>query len=153
MKPDLYADYLKSEEWALRRDLVMQRTGGRCEGCRLKAASEVHHLTYAHVTQEFLFELVALYADCHERVHADPAARAPAPTWKPRLAGHPNARADRQRLTELAAIHRKKWMAMTDEERLAQTEQAALEAAPYRARRTSEPPPHDAVPEGAGFEA
>jgi hypothetical protein len=146
--PRLYADYLKSEEWALRRDLVMQRAGGLCEGCRLKTASEVHHLTYEHATQEFLFDLVALCGDCHDRLHGDPTTKPQTPTWKPRLAGpindSPAARADRQRLAELAAIHRRKWMAMTDQERLAQTERVLSSG--------EEPPPHDAVPEAMEME-
>jgi 5-methylcytosine-specific restriction endonuclease McrA len=66
-----YSPYLNSDAWAKRRSLVMQRTQGLCEGCRETRASEVHHLTYEHVGNEFLFELVALCMACHERLHAD----------------------------------------------------------------------------------
>lgn len=145
-----YAEYLKSEEWALRRDLVMARAKNRCEGCGLRAASEVHHLTYEHVTQEFLFELVALCGDCHERAHA-PAEQARPATWKPRLAGTPNVRVDRQRLAELAGIHRRKWMAMTDEERLEQTKRAQA-AAPHWVPAVRKDRPHDDIPEAMGAE-
>lgn len=68
---DGYDDYLKSDAWADRRARVMHRCGGTCEGCGKRKASQVHHLTYAHVGDEFLFELVALCHPCHERIHAD----------------------------------------------------------------------------------
>lgn len=62
--------YLESPAWKERRRLVKERSQGLCEGCRAAAATEVHHLTYAHWGQEFLFELVALCGDCHDRIHA-----------------------------------------------------------------------------------
>lgn len=141
--PALYAGYLKSEEWALRRDLVLQRAGGRCEGCRLKAASEVHHLTYEHVTHEFLFELVALCDGCHDRIHAV-QPKPEAPTWKPRLAGTSHDRATRQTLAELAAIHRRKWMGLTTKQQ--QERQAAI------LRGEQPDPPHDGIPEAMEVE-
>ena len=33
-------------------------------------AKQVHHTTYANVGHEFLFELVALCPECHNRYHA-----------------------------------------------------------------------------------
>lgn len=70
-----YDTYLKSDAWAAKRKLVLARCCDRCEGCGSAAATEVHHLTYDHVYAEFLFELVGLCKPCHERVHADDAAR------------------------------------------------------------------------------
>jgi hypothetical protein len=64
-----YGPYLKSEAWAKRRALVMKRAGGTCEGCGEAAAAEVHHRSYKHVGNEFLFELVALCKPCHDRFH------------------------------------------------------------------------------------
>lgn len=66
-----YGDYLKSTDWACRRGRVMARANGICEGCRDAMASQVHHLTYKHVGNEFLFELVAVCEECHERLHND----------------------------------------------------------------------------------
>ena len=114
--PTLYADYLRSQEWAERRAKVMERAGHRCEGCRAQPATEVHHLTYQHATQEFLFELVAICGDCHARWHGKPE-RPKAPTWTPRHIGRgqakesPNAQARRGQLSQLAAKHREKTMA------------------------------------------
>lgn len=116
----LYADYLRSAEWAARRDKVMERASHRCEGCRERLATDVHHLTYEHVTQEFLFELVALCAECHDRIHGQPM-RPRAPTWTPRHTGRavptadtPGARARRSKLAELAEKHRARTMADRD---------------------------------------
>lgn len=69
-----YGDYLVSPLWAIKRDKVLKRCLGICEGCRERPASEVHHLTYAHVghrceTGEFLFELVGVCGDCHRQLH------------------------------------------------------------------------------------
>ncbi|MGR3557184.1 MAG: HNH endonuclease [Sagittula sp.] len=64
-----HANYLNSPEWAERRLQVMDRANSLCEGCRKTRASEVHHLSYRNWGNEFLFELVALCGDCHDRIH------------------------------------------------------------------------------------
>lgn len=66
---DEYHAYLQTPEWWSKRGLVMARASGLCEGCRMAKASEVHHLTYDHVRHEFLWELVAICRDCHQRLH------------------------------------------------------------------------------------
>lgn len=67
----VYEAYLRSPGWAMRRQAVMEREHGNCQGCRKRRAVDVHHLTYANVMAEFLFELVALCRQCHERVHGE----------------------------------------------------------------------------------
>jgi 5-methylcytosine-specific restriction endonuclease McrA len=69
MKRERYKQYLQSEAWRRRRELVLRRALGICEGCGQASATEVHHLTYDHVGNEFLWELVAICRDCHERYH------------------------------------------------------------------------------------
>jgi 5-methylcytosine-specific restriction endonuclease McrA len=64
-----YRAYLRSEAWARRRARVLARARERCEGCGEAKAAAVHHLTYAHLGAEFLWELVALCDPCHARVH------------------------------------------------------------------------------------
>jgi 5-methylcytosine-specific restriction endonuclease McrA len=64
-----YEAYLQSDSWRARREIVFERCGGLCEGCRRQRATQVHHLTYANVGNEFLWELVAVCRECHERVH------------------------------------------------------------------------------------
>jgi hypothetical protein len=64
-----YDAYLQSDAWYRLRPYVFGRADGICEGCRRAPATQVHHLTYKHVTNEFLWELVAVCDICHERVH------------------------------------------------------------------------------------
>lgn len=64
-----YEGYLQSEKWMLKREAVFERCDGVCEGCRVKKATAVHHLTYDHMGDELLWELAAVCRDCHERAH------------------------------------------------------------------------------------
>jgi hypothetical protein len=64
-----YAEYLQTNEWKERRRLVLERADGICEGCRQEPATEVHHTSYVHVGNEFLWELVAICRWCHARYH------------------------------------------------------------------------------------
>jgi hypothetical protein len=66
-----YNAYLKTPEWHAVRKRILKRAGGVCEGCGEKVPTQVHHLSYAHVFHEFLFELVAVCDECHDRVHQD----------------------------------------------------------------------------------
>ena len=68
---DAYGPYLASAAWGKKRELVFRRARGFCEGCGLVPPEEVHHLSYEHVGNEFLFELVAICHGCHERIHAE----------------------------------------------------------------------------------
>lgn len=61
--------HLASPKWWSLRERVMERDGGICQGCGAEGASEVHHLTYDHMDDELLFELVAVCRQCHSRVH------------------------------------------------------------------------------------
>lgn len=69
-----YQQYLQSPQWRELRAKVMNRAGGRCEGCLAQSASEVHHTTYRNIYDEFAFELVALCRNCHARIHDKEAA-------------------------------------------------------------------------------
>jgi len=64
-----YNNYLRSEAWRERAALVKRRSGGMCEGCGANKATQVHHVTYEHVGNEFLWELRAVCNGCHERIH------------------------------------------------------------------------------------
>jgi 5-methylcytosine-specific restriction endonuclease McrA len=64
-----YQAYLRSPAWARRRQLVMEREEGLCQGCRRSRAVEVHHRNYDHIGDELLFDLVALCSACHRKVH------------------------------------------------------------------------------------
>ena len=64
-----YHAYILSPEWGVKRAAVMARDKGICQGCLEKPAAQVHHLSYANLGNELLFELVALCKDCHTRAH------------------------------------------------------------------------------------
>ena len=66
-----YDNYLSTPLWQKKRSLVFERAKGKCEGCRTNPAEKVHHLTYKHKGDEFLFELVAVCNECHDRLHAE----------------------------------------------------------------------------------
>ena len=67
-----YNEYLKTPDWARRRQGVLDRDEGICQagypGCAFRA-TEVHHLNYRHAFDEPLFDLVAVCHRCHERLH------------------------------------------------------------------------------------
>jgi 5-methylcytosine-specific restriction endonuclease McrA len=64
-----YHTHLRSEAWREKRQRVLLRAGCICEGCGARQASDIHHLTYKHMGDEFLFEVVAICRECHERYH------------------------------------------------------------------------------------
>ncbi len=64
-----YAEYLQSPAWRFKRQQVLDRDGGICQGCRKREATEVHHLTYKRFGCEMLFDLIAVCDDCHNRIH------------------------------------------------------------------------------------
>lgn len=64
-----YAAYLKTPAWKRKAAMVHAHAKHLCEGCGLHKSQEVHHLTYANIGNEFLFELVAICALCHDRIH------------------------------------------------------------------------------------
>jgi hypothetical protein len=68
---DDYSTYRKSPEWQAKRLKVLERAKGICEGCGDQPATVIHHLTYEHIYDELLFELVALCRGCHEKCHPE----------------------------------------------------------------------------------
>jgi 5-methylcytosine-specific restriction endonuclease McrA len=71
-----YTDYLKSPRWRVIRGVVLSRDKGICQACLREKATEVHHLTYVHIFNEPLFDLVSVCEDCHAKItHLDRCAR------------------------------------------------------------------------------
>jgi 5-methylcytosine-specific restriction endonuclease McrA len=64
-----YAAYRLTPEWKSLRQRVFARAAGVCEGCGVLRATEVHHLSYEHLGNEFLWELRAVCRPCHARWH------------------------------------------------------------------------------------
>jgi hypothetical protein len=63
-----YEEYLNSPEWKLKRNIIMKRYNFVCQMCN-ETATDVHHITYRHVKNEYHFELVPLCRKCHENWH------------------------------------------------------------------------------------
>uniref|UniRef100_A0A6M3J4V1 Putative HNH endonuclease n=2 Tax=viral metagenome TaxID=1070528 RepID=A0A6M3J4V1_9ZZZZ len=63
-----YEQHLGSPEWRRAVALVHKRAGGLCEGCLQRPATQTHHLTYLHMGQELMWELVAICDECHRRI-------------------------------------------------------------------------------------
>lgn len=66
-----YREYLTSSKWKAKRGLILKRCANVCEGCGTATATEVHHVTYKHFGDEFLFELLGLCHDCHEKISSE----------------------------------------------------------------------------------
>jgi hypothetical protein len=67
-RQEFYEAYLCSPEWRGRRKQVLERDAYLCQACRISRATQVHHLTYKHLGNEPLFDLVAVCVPCHERI-------------------------------------------------------------------------------------
>jgi len=67
-----YREYLQSPRWAALRTLILERDHYQCQACFEATASDVHHLTYAHLGHEFCWELVSVCRGCHIRIHGVP---------------------------------------------------------------------------------
>lgn len=70
-RSDEYSDYLDSEEWREKRRIVLERDNWTCQGCRRARATQVHHLSYDHIFDELLFELISVCDSCHTKIHAE----------------------------------------------------------------------------------
>jgi hypothetical protein len=65
-----YQQYLASREWAKRKQAVMGRCGGFCERCLYGEYESTHHLTYKHIGNEPLEDLLAVCNCCHAYLSA-----------------------------------------------------------------------------------
>lgn len=63
-----YSTYLNSEAWRSKRRKVIERDRV-CQGCLEAPIEDVHHLSYRNMCDEFMFQLVGLCRQCHERWH------------------------------------------------------------------------------------
>jgi 5-methylcytosine-specific restriction endonuclease McrA len=69
-----YDTYLQSDAWQTKRLAVLARDRSWCQGCRARHATQVHHISYKHVGNELLWELVAVCDECHQRAHQERGA-------------------------------------------------------------------------------
>jgi hypothetical protein len=75
----LYATYLRSPLWRLRRRLWILQAHGRCENCRRhRRLLTIHHRTYTRLGHERRSDIDVLCWGCHRRIHR--AGRSPRQT-------------------------------------------------------------------------
>lgn len=65
-----YNAYLCSREWAVLKEQVRKRSGGKCERCKKNEMDACHHLTYERKYKEKLEDLQAICTPCHEFTHS-----------------------------------------------------------------------------------
>ncbi|WP_229969376.1 HNH endonuclease [Pontibacter harenae] len=63
-----HTEYLLTDEWKKRRELVLKRDNFVCQSCLEKKATQVHHKSYRYWKNEPLFELVSVCHSCHEAI-------------------------------------------------------------------------------------
>lgn len=65
-----YDEYIRSNAWKSRRQQIIARCGGICEGCRKEKMVHVHHLTYERLGDELLTDLEGVCFPCHQDRHS-----------------------------------------------------------------------------------
>jgi len=69
-----YGNYMKSEEWATKRQQRLKIDGYHCQLCGSSKNLEIHHLTYIRTPYfERMKDLITLCHDCHVAVHREKA--------------------------------------------------------------------------------
>lgn len=58
--------YYASREWAVLKEAVKKRSGGKCERCLLFDHDQTHHLTYERFGTEKLEDLQGVCGPCHD---------------------------------------------------------------------------------------
>jgi len=66
-----YQEHLRSAAWRDKRQRVLERDKYMCQACLKRKATIAHHLTYKHVLNEPLFDLVAVCQTCHDALHQE----------------------------------------------------------------------------------
>jgi hypothetical protein len=65
----IYYQYLDSEEWKQKRNVILSKASYLCQGCKNNKANRVHHMTYRNLGAECDEELMALCDICHDSYH------------------------------------------------------------------------------------
>jgi len=66
-----YIEYLKSEDWKIRRKYLMELADWTCSICGNKA-TQLHHLKYDKLGDEELdVDVIPLCNNCHKKIHEE----------------------------------------------------------------------------------
>lgn len=66
---DKYKEYLRSADWAAKRDKVMRRDKRQCVICGIGEGLAVHHVNYDRLGHEQLADLATFCDICHHMWH------------------------------------------------------------------------------------
>ena len=70
-KREIYHEYLKSNDWKLKREEALDVYGKSCDVCYSeKDGLHVHHMTYKNIFNENMQDLQILCPSCHEKEHS-----------------------------------------------------------------------------------
>lgn len=72
---DRYDAHIASERWRNTRRRVFKRDGCTCQICLNAKATQVHHLDYSRVPNEYMTDLLSVCDACHIRLHPDGGGR------------------------------------------------------------------------------
>lgn len=64
-----YKNYLQSEQWREKREMVFRFNGRQCVHCGSEKRLHVHHVTYENLGNEKLEDLMVLCESCHAEEH------------------------------------------------------------------------------------
>lgn len=64
-----YKQYMESSAWKEKRKAKLREADYKCERCGSAKNLTVHHLTYAHLRNEPLDDLIVLCWNCHNQIH------------------------------------------------------------------------------------
>ena len=62
-------EYYHSPEWERKRRAALEAAHYTCEMCHTPYNLHVHHISYVHIFQERLGDLVCVCHTCHEQIH------------------------------------------------------------------------------------
>lgn len=85
-----YRNYLNSDSWKKKRQLVLERDENICQECKEKPAEDVHHLTYENLENEKLSDLLSVCRECHIKIHREELRKYFEEKFKSRIAGSNN---------------------------------------------------------------
>jgi hypothetical protein len=63
-----YDAYLQTPKWKAKSRRILQRDP-ICQACLMRPSVQAHHLSYKHVGDEPLFDLVGVCLECHRKLH------------------------------------------------------------------------------------
>ena len=64
-----YIQYLQSQEWRIKKELVLTRENNTCQKCGSTSNLQIHHWTYYRLYREDLNDLYCLCSRCHNFFH------------------------------------------------------------------------------------